>query len=153
MKWILKATGREDIEVTWDDTYDVLLAGDGENLWHGRAAYAYIKENCLELDQFGREERIQWQDLAQFQHDAASSIDLTKEKFIHRKTFVTVKQTEDEAAKQEKSLWQEALKAYFNEEIKYISVKTLLYDIFTTNLSVEEKAELLGVFFCFIIDD
>ena len=71
--------------------------------WHGRAAYAYIKENCLE-----REERIQW---------------------------------------------QETLKAYFNEEIQYISVKTLLYDIFTTNLSIEEKAELLGVFFCFIIDD
>lgn len=144
VKRILKATGREDIEVTWDDTYDVLIAGDGENLWHGRAAYAYIKENCLELDQFGRDERIQWQDLAQFQHDAASSIDLTKEKFIHRKTFVTVKQTEDEAAKQEELLWQEALKAYFNEEIQYISVKTLLYDIFTTNLSIEEKAEFLA---------
>ena len=60
------------------------------------------------------------------------------------KDYVTVNQTEDEAAKQEELLWQEALKAYFNEEIQYISVKTLLYDIFTTNLSIEEKAEFLA---------
>ena len=41
-------------------------------------------------------------------------------------------------------LWQEALKKYFNEEIQYISIKTLLYDIFTTNLSMENKTEFLA---------
>lgn len=69
---------------------------------------------------------------------------MTGEYYQPPRDYVTVKQTEDEAAKQEESLWQEALKAYFNEEIQYISVKTLLYDIFTTNLSIEEKAEFLA---------
>lgn len=69
---------------------------------------------------------------------------MTGEYYQPPKDYVTVKQTEDEAAKQEESLWQEALKAYFNEEIQYISVKTLLYDIFTTNFSIEEKAEFLA---------
>ena len=69
---------------------------------------------------------------------------MTGEYYQPPKDYVTVNQTEDEAAKQEELLWQEALKAYFNEEIQYISVKTLLYDIFTTNLSIEEKAEFLA---------
>lgn len=41
-------------------------------------------------------------------------------------------------------LWQEALKGYFNEEIQYISVKTLIYDIFTTNLPMQEKGGFLA---------
>ena len=141
---ILKTVGREDIEVTWDDTYDVLLAGDGEHLWHGKAAYDYIKENCLECDSFGRDNRIHFEDMAQFKHDAAASIDLTKEKFIRRKTFVTVDKSEAEMQKDEEKLWQNALKEYFNEEIQYISVKTLIYDIFTTNLDMNSKAEFLA---------
>lgn len=141
---ILKTVGREDIEVTWDDTYDVLLAGDGEHLWHGKAAYEYITENCLELDQFHRDDRIHFEDMAQFKHDAAASIDLKKEKFIHRKTFVTVDKSEEELKQQEEKLWQNALKEYFNEEIQYISVKTLIYDIFTTNLDLNSKAEFLA---------
>ncbi|MBQ2981172.1 MAG: DEAD/DEAH box helicase family protein [Lachnospiraceae bacterium] len=141
---ILKTVGREDIEVTWDDTYDVLLAGDGEHLWHGKAAYDYIKENCLECDSFGRDNRIHFEDMAQFKHDAAASIDLTKEKFIRRKTFVTVDKSEAEMQKDEEKLWQNALKEYFNEEIQYISVKTLIYDIFTTNLDMNSKSEFLA---------
>lgn len=141
---ILKTIGIEDIEVTWDDTYDVLLIGDGEHLWHGKAAYDYIKENCLNLDSFGRDNRIHFEDMAQFRHDAAASIDLTKEKFIRRKTFVTVDKSEEEIKKEEEKLWQNALKEYFNEEIQYISVKTLIYDIFTTNLDMNSKAEFLA---------
>lgn len=141
---IVKAVGRDDIEVTWDDTYDVLLAGDGEHLWHGKAAYDYIMENCLDFDQFQRDNRIHFADMAQFKHDAASSIDLKKEKFIHRKTFVTVDKSEEELNQQEEKLWQNALKEYFNEEIQYISVKTLIYDIFTTNLDMNSKAEFLA---------
>ncbi len=141
---ILKVVGRDDIEVAWDDTYDVVIAGDGEHLWHGKAVYDYIRENCMEFDEFHRDDRIHFEDMAQFKHDAASSLDLTKEKFIHRKTFVTVNKPEEELKKQEEMLWQEALKAYFNEEIQYISVKTLLYDIFTTNLDMDSKAEFLA---------
>ena len=36
------------------------------------------------------------------------------------------------------------MKGYFNEEIQYISVKTLIYDIFTTNLNMESKAGFLA---------
>ena len=44
----------------------------------------------------------------------------------------------------EEKLWQDALKQYFNEEVQYIAVKVLLYDIFTTNLDLECKAEFLA---------
>ncbi|MGN0346261.1 MAG: DUF6674 family protein [Lachnospiraceae bacterium] len=82
--------------------------------------------------------------MAQFKHDAVASIDLTKEKFIRRKTFVTVDKSEEEMRKDEEKLWQNALKEYFNEEIQYISIKTLIYDIFTTNLDMNSKAEFLA---------
>lgn len=148
---ILKATGREDIEVTWDDAYDVILAGDGEHLWYGREVYDYIRENCLQPDQYHRDDRIHWKDMEQFNLDAASGIDLKKEKYIRRMTFDTAGKAENTAKRQETAaesgeerLWQEALKRYFNEEIQYISVKTLLYDIFTTNLSPDSKAEFLA---------
>lgn len=141
---ILKAVGREDVEVAWDDTYDVVIARDGNRLWHGRQVYEYIRDECLELDNFKRDDRIQWQDMAQFRHDAASSLDLYKEKSIHRKTFVAATIAREEMENREKELWQETLNEYFNEEIQYISVKTLLYDIFTTNLPLESKAEFLA---------
>lgn len=141
---ILEATGRTDIEVTWDDTYDAVLAGDGNTLWHGRQFYDYIRENCLELDQYQRDGRINWQDLDQFQCDAVSSLDLKKEKFVYRNSPDTVEMTVNGAAGQEEGLWQEALKGYFNEETQYISVKTLIYDIFTTNLAMPAKAGFLA---------
>jgi len=39
--------------------------------------------------------------MAQFKHDAAASIDLTKEKFIRRKTFVMGDKSEAEMQKDE----------------------------------------------------
>ncbi len=141
---ILKAVGREDIEVAWDDTYDVVIAGDGNQLWHGRQVYEHIRNECLELDAFQRDERIQWQDMEQFKHDAAGSLDLYKEKSIHRKTLAASEISREEMENRDKEIWQETLKKYFNEEIQYISVKTLLYDIFTTNLPLESKAEFLA---------
>ena len=104
---ILMSVGREDLEVTWDDTYDVLLIGDGEHLWHGKAAYDYIKGNCLNLDSFGRDSRIHFEDMAQLKHDAAASIDLIKEKFIRRNPFVIVDKSEEEINKQEAQEKQE----------------------------------------------
>ncbi|MDE6253997.1 MAG: DEAD/DEAH box helicase family protein [Lachnospiraceae bacterium] len=147
MKRILKATGREDIEVSWDSIYDVIIAWDQEHLWNGREAYDYIKENCLELDQRQRDNRVYWGDMKQFNEDAAASLDLHKEKFVRRITIDSVEMTEEEAVRQEGGLWQEALKGYFNEEIQYISVKMLLYDIFTTNLPLDSKAEFLAAIY------
>lgn len=141
---ILKIVGREDIEVTWDAAYDVLLIDDGGDLWHGKAAYDYIKENCLNLDSFQRDNRINFEDMAQFRHDAAASIDLTKETFIRRKSFVPADKSEKEVRKNEEKLWQNALMKYFNEEMQYISLKALIYDIFTTNLDMNSKAEFLA---------
>ena len=141
---VLKAVGREDIELIWNDFYDCILASDETHLWHGKEFYDFVMENCFKTDSFGRDERIHFEDMAQFKHDAAASIDLKKDKFIHRKTFVTVDKSEEELKQQEEKLWQNALKEYFNEEIQYISVKTLLYDIFTTNLDLNSKAEFLA---------
>lgn len=141
---VLKAVGREDIELIWNDFYDCILASDETHLWHGKEFYDFVTENCLEPDAYGRDERIHFADMAQFKHDAAASIDLTKKAFIRRKTFVTVDKSEEEIKKEEEKLWQNALKEYFNEEIQYISVKTLIYDIFTTNLDMNSKAEFLA---------
>lgn len=46
--------------------------------------------------------------------------------------------------REEETLWKEGLKQYFQEENQYIPVKTLIYDIFTTNLGIKEKAEFLA---------
>ena len=141
---ILKVTGNEDIEVAWDDIYDVVIAGDGEHLWHGRQVYDYVEENCLVLDQFQRDDRIGWQDMAQFRHDAAASFDLCKNNRIYRKSIVMAGEEKEECDKQEETLWQGELKRYFNDENQYISVKILIYDILTTNLSQREKAGFLA---------
>ena len=46
-------------------------------------------------------------------------------------------------SKQEEKIWLDNLKKYFHEEIQFISVKALIYDIFTTNLTLESKAAFL----------
>ena len=48
------------------------------------------------------------------------------------------------AEKREENLWLEPLKRYFTKEIQYISVRTLIYDIFAANLSVDDKAGFLA---------
>lgn len=47
-------------------------------------------------------------------------------------------------AEREEELWQEPLKQYFKEENQSMAVKTLFYDIFTTNLDRKIKAEFLA---------
>lgn len=141
---VLKAVGREDIEVMWNDSYDCILSSDETHLWHGKEFYDFVMENCLDTDPFGRDDRIHYADMAQFKHDAASSIDLSKKELIQRKTFAAADKLKEGIRRQEKNIWQAALMEYFNEEIQYISVKTLIYDIFTTNLSMSDKAEFLA---------
>ena len=196
VKRILEAVGRADLKVSWSRECDVLFLEDKGHLYGGRQAYDYIKENCLRTDKYGRDERIHWEDMEQFRHDAFASIDLMKKAYVIRqnnevteetrneieekeaeiaknplkreakqdttlaedRTEVVLKEdvtalvnkSEKKAAKpenlikQEEEIWQDALRKYFNEEIQYISVKTLLYDIFTTNLTLQTKAEFLA---------
>ncbi|KAI4446580.1 hypothetical protein C823_001098 [Eubacterium plexicaudatum ASF492] len=142
---VFKLTGiQEQMEVSWDDAYDEVIASDGENVWHGRQFYDYLFEEVLVLDKFNRDDRIPYDVMGQLKHDRFSSHNPDKTMFIHRKTSDTVELTAEEREKQEENLWLEPLKGYFNEEIQYISVKTLVYDIFTTNLNMESKAGFLA---------
>ena len=142
---VFELTGiQEQMEVSWDDAYDEVIASDGENVWHGRQFYDYLFEEVLVLDKFNRDDRIPYDVMGQLKHDRFSSHNPDKTMFIHRKTSDTVELTAEEREKQEENLWLEPLKRYFNEEIQYISVKTLVYDIFTTNLNMESKAGFLA---------
>ena len=142
---ILEAKGiQEKIELSWDDAYDEVIASDGENVWHGRQFYDYLYNEVLASDKIRRDGSIPYNVQQQFEHDRFSSHNPDKTNFIHRKTFATLDLTADEWEKREENLWLEPLKGYFNEEIQYISVKTLIYDIFTTNLSMESKAGFLA---------
>ena len=142
---VFELTGiQEQMEVSWDDAYDEVIASDGENVWHGRQFYDYLFEEVLVLDKFNRDDRIPYDVMGQLKHDRFSSHNPDKTMFIHRKTSDKAELTAEEREKQEENLWLEPLKGYFNEEIQYISVKTLIYDIFTTNLNMESKAGFLA---------
>ncbi len=135
---------QEQMELAWDDAYDEVIASDGENVWHGRQFYDYLFHEVLALDDFHRDSSIPFNVQQQFEHDRFSSHNPDKTMFIHRKTSDKAELTAEEREKQEENLWLEPLKGYFNEEIQYISVKTLIYDIFTTNLNMESKAGFLA---------
>ena len=51
---------------------------------------------------------------------------------------------QSEERRKKEALWLLPLKNYFNHESQYIAVKTLIYDIFTTNLDMKEKTEFLA---------
>ena len=145
LQTVFELTGiQEQMEVSWDDVYDEVIASDGENVWHGRQFYDYLFEEALVLDKFKRDDRIPYDVMGQLKHDRFSSHNPDKETFIRRKNPDTVELTAEEREKQEENLWLEPLKGYFNEEIQYISIKTLIYDIFTTNLNMESKAGFLA---------
>ena len=140
---ILRKTGGRHITVTWDRVHGAVAAGDGDTVWHGRQLYDYVKEKLLVFDESRRDSRISWQDQEQFLHDAAASLDLNKKRFIYRTAAGDRPAPADAGGLKEKP-WQAALKQYFNEEVQYTAVKTLIYDIFTTNLSMQEKAGFLA---------
>lgn len=142
---VLKVKGlQEQLEMTWDDAYDEVIASDGKTVWHGRQFYDYLYKEVRALDKIRRDSSIPFDVRKQFEHDRFSSHNPDKTVFIRRKTTDTAELTAGEPEKQEESLWLEPLKRYFNEEIQYISVKTLIYDIFTTNLNMESKAGFLA---------
>lgn len=135
---------QEQMELAWDDAYDEVIASDGENVWHGRQFYDYLFHEVLVLDNFHRDSSIPFNVQQQFEHDRFSSHNPDKTVFIRRESPDKAELTVEEREKQEENLWLEPLKRYFNEEIQYISVKTLVYDIFTTNLNMESKAGFLA---------
>ena len=51
---------------------------------------------------------------------------------------------QSEERRKKEALWLLPLKNYFNHESQYIAVKTLIYDIFTTNLDMKEKTGFLA---------
>jgi len=132
------------MELAWDDAYDEVIASDGENVWHGRQFYDYLFHEVLVLDNFHRDSSIPFNVQQQFEHDRFSSHNPDKTVFIRRESPDKAELTVEEREKQDENLWLEPLKEYFNEEIQYISVKTLIYDIFTTNLNMESKAGFLA---------
>ena len=145
LQTVSELTGiQERMEISWDDAYDEVIASDGETVWHGRQFYDYLFEEVLVIDKFQRDNRIPFQIQQQFEHDRFSSHNPDKTAFIRRESNDKAEPAAEEREKQEESLWQEPLKRYFNEEIQYISVKTLIYDIFTTNLNMESKAGFLA---------
>ena len=135
---------QEQMELAWDDAYDEVIASDGENVWHGRQFYDYLFHEVLVLDNFHRDSSIPFNVQQQFEHDRFSSHNPDKTVFIRRESPDKAELTVEEREKQDENLWLEPLKEYFNEEIQYISVKTLIYDIFTTNLNMESKAGFLA---------
>jgi N12 class adenine-specific DNA methylase len=145
LQTVFELTGIQgQMEISWDDAYDEIIVRDGETVWHGRQFYDYLFKEVLVFDRPRRDNRIPYDVMGQLEHDRFSSHNPDKAEFIHRKTSGTVELTAEESEKQEENLWLEPLKGYFNEEIQYISAKTLIYDIFTTNLNVESKAEFLA---------
>lgn len=135
---------QEQMELAWDDAHDEVIASDGENVWHGRQFYDYLFHEVLVLDNFHRDSSIPFNVQQQFEHDRFSSHNPDKTVFIRRESPDKAEPAAEEREKQEENLWLEPLKRYFNEEIQYISVKTLIYDIFTTNLNMESKAGFLA---------
>lgn len=91
LRKILNIAGKDktDVEVLWADWDDMLLAGDGENIWHGKAFYEYIHntylkpDNALMNDMLSREER------KQFFHDMAVSRIWEKPLSVPRKSQKT----------------------------------------------------------------
>ena len=145
LQTVFELTGiQEQMEISWDDAYDEVIASDGETVWHGRQLYDYLFEEVLALDKFHRDDRIPFQVQQQLEHDRFSSHNPDKAEFIQRKNPDMMEPAAEQREKQEENLWLEPLKRYFNEEIQYISVKTLIYDIFTTNLNMESKAGFLA---------
>lgn len=76
-----------------------------------------IKEEVMEVDSLGEEKAGSYEQ-ASFSFAQNGEITLQEKK---------------------ESIWQESLKQYLKEKLPYQVVKVLLYDMFTTNLSMQEK--------------
>ena len=86
LQMVFAQTGiQEQMEVSWDDAYDEVIASNGENVWHGRQFYDYLFDEVLVFDRPHRDNRIPYDVMGQLEHDRYSSHNPDKDKFIHRK--------------------------------------------------------------------
>ncbi len=141
---ILEQLKLSEIEVAWDEAYDEIIAADGESTWHGRQFYDFLLSEIIVTDEKGNSEIIDLDTLRRLKREAVSSHNPDKAQLIQRMDIQKTEMTAEQILDKEIMLWLEPLKQYFNGEIQYIAVKVLLYDIFTTNLSLESKAEFLA---------
>ncbi len=139
---VLEQEKQSEIEVKWDEVQDEVIASDGVNIWYGRQFYEVLLPNILGLDEPSNSQNIDKNILKQLKRDAATSYNPADTKLIQRLPQEIVIESEKNP-EEEKELWLEALKIYLTQNQPYIAVKVLLYDILTTNLSLESKTAFL----------
>ncbi|MDE5700793.1 MAG: DEAD/DEAH box helicase family protein [Lachnospiraceae bacterium] len=139
LRHVLESAGAAGISAAWNGDFDKAAIWNENGEWHGRRAYEYIVENCP-----GLKICISREELEQFRHDAAASLNLNKERFLYRKNPVEIPDVPDKDDLNEEQLWTGRLMRYFREEPGYTAVQTLVYDIFTTNLDMKIKADFLA---------
>lgn len=136
---VLGSARFDDISAAWNAAFDKAAIWNSDGEWHGRRAYEYIAQNCP-----GLKNCISGEELEQFRHDAAASLNLNKERFLYRKNLAGTPDAPDKADADEEQMWLGRLMRYFREEPGYTAVQTLVYDIFTTNLDMKTKADFLA---------
>lgn len=139
LRRVLESAGFADISAAWNTSFDKAAIWNGDDEWHGRRVYEYIAGNCP-----GLKNCISGEELGQFRHDAAASLNLNKERFLYRKNLAETTAAPDKVDANEEQLWTGWLMRYFREEPGYTAVQTLVYDIFTTNLDMKTKADFLA---------
>ncbi len=139
LRRVLQSAGPGGISAAWNAAFDKAAIWNSDGEWHGRRVYEYIARNCPELKNC-----ISREELEQFRHDAAASLDLNKERFLYRKNLAETPDTQDKTSADEEQMWLGRLMRYFREEPGYTAVQTLVYDIFTTNLDMKIKADFLA---------
>ncbi len=139
LRRVLQSAGLDDISAAWNTAFDKAAIWNSDGEWHGRRAYEYIAQNCP-----GLKNCISGEELEQFRHDAAASLNLNKERFLYRKNLAETPDAPDKTDMNEEQLWIGRLMRYFREEPGYTAVQTLVYDIFTTNLDMKIKADFFA---------
>lgn len=139
LRRVLQSAGLDDVSAAWNTAFDKAVIWNSDGEWHGRRAYEYVAQNCP-----GLKNCISGEDLEQFRHDAAASLNLNKERFLYRKNLAETPDAPDKTDMNEEQLWIGRLMRYFREEPGYTAVQTLVYDIFTTNLDMKIKADFLA---------
>ena len=139
LRRVLQSAGLDGISAAWNAAFDKAAIWNSDGEWHGRRAYEYIAGNCP-----GLKNCISGEELEQFRHDAAASLNLNKERFLYRKNLAETPDAPDKTDMNEEQLWIGRLMRYFREEPGYTAVQTLVYDIFTTNLDMKTKADFLA---------
>jgi N12 class adenine-specific DNA methylase len=139
---VLEKANQSDIEVTWDAVQDEVKAFDGTHTWQGRQVYDMLLPDIVAWEKQGNKEAIVRNLVKQIKRDAVTSHDTANMNPIQRISLAPSLE-EVQNIEAEKVFWIEALQTYFTENTPYVALKVLLYDILTTNLSMESKTAFL----------